>query len=156
MPAPDRLAELQRQRALLQEHLAWLEREIAAEMRGSPAASPASPSSSTGLPAQSFANLGTLPTSSVVATPASASLAAATGVSGPAAITSVVDPTLEVYRQDTASLKSDLRRGCLLYFGIAFALFAIAVTAFYFLYSRRVPRPERQLAPATETPTHRR
>ena len=38
---PDRLAELRRQRALVQEHLAWLEREIAATEKTPSATRPA-------------------------------------------------------------------------------------------------------------------
>src|SRR5690349_2525236 len=40
MANPDRLQQLLRQRALLQEHLAWLDREIAAASEGTPPPAP--------------------------------------------------------------------------------------------------------------------
>lgn len=40
MPNPDRLAELQRQRALIATHLAWLDGEIARARAADPAAAP--------------------------------------------------------------------------------------------------------------------
>ncbi|MBI2518314.1 MAG: hypothetical protein HYV95_15650 [Opitutae bacterium] len=108
----ERLQELQRQRALLQEHLAWLDREIATE-QGRPAptgpATPPSPLSPLPLP----------PTPRPVAS----------------APDRDVDALLAQYSEKTGNVKQDVRRGCFLYFAAAFALVGLAVLALY-LYSR--------------------
>ncbi len=101
----DRLQELLRQKALLQEHSAWLDREIAAEMgRTPPAPSPAPE-------------------------PASAARTAAPS-------TAEADAILDQYRGSAQSIHQQVKRGCLLYLAVAFALVAASVIAIHLL-SRR-------------------
>jgi hypothetical protein len=103
----DRLTELQRQRALVQEQLAWFDREIARETgQGAPTA----------------------------ASPSSAERPADTA---PVAETPIIDreaeKILERYRHAGHPVKDEVKRGCLLYFFAAFALLALGLTAFWFL-----------------------
>jgi hypothetical protein len=118
MPAPDRLPELLHQRALLREHLAWLDRQIAQASGGEqrPATTPGDV-------------VNPKPTAPVRAAPSSV---AAGEASLPAA-----DEILEQYRVAPNALQTDVKKGCLLYFAGAFVLLALAIVAFYFL-NRRV------------------
>lgn len=114
----DRLPELLRQRALVQEHLAWLDREIAT--------------------AQGHALSGAVPRSEVAVTRSNPPPL-------PASPAAVVHPgarddtgtLLERYQQDSATLKADVRRGCLLYFVGALALLAAVIGVVYFFYVSR-------------------
>jgi hypothetical protein len=100
----DRLSELQRQRDLLREHLAWIEREIAAEVNdGAP------------LPLQPIA-------------PAPA-------------IRAPLDPheadaILAQYSKPPASIATQTKAGCILYFVVGVALLAVAGTVIYFMMTR--------------------
>jgi hypothetical protein len=109
----DRLQELLRQRAAIQSHLAWLDREIA-QARPADATPAASPAPSPIPTAEK-------PASPVAITPHS-------DVSSPDP-----DAILAGYRQDSQNLRTDLRKGCLLYFFGAFILLGLGVTAFYFV-----------------------
>lgn len=112
---PDRLAELRRQRALVQEHLAWLEREIAAtESAGGKIAAEVRPA----IPASPLPR-------------PSASPAPITPPSPPSDAS--IDKLLEQYRSAPGSVKQDVRKGCLLYFALALAVFAASVAVLYFL-----------------------
>ncbi len=118
MTSPDRLAELRRQRALLQQHADWLDREIAAAQAGAAPHSvgaTAAPS-----PASSFA---------LKASPAPV----------PFVARDAADPEtiLSQYRSDEVSLKTDVRKGCLLYCALALVLLALGVFALYFLLRGR-------------------
>jgi hypothetical protein len=118
----DRLAELRRQRALLTEHVAWLDREIAAEAgkagSGDPprAALPPAPavggSVSTGSRATVDAPATIFAPVSPASTPASRVTAGATDA----------DAILNEYRVPSEALKTDVRKGCFLYFAVAMAL----------------------------------
>jgi CHASE3 domain sensor protein len=99
---PDRLAELQRQRALLQEHLAWLDREIAAETSSKPA--------------RTFAAENPAIISATVS--GSSPTADAQGI-------------IAQYASKPASLKDHVRKGCFLYFAFALFALALAVAAVY-------------------------
>jgi hypothetical protein len=99
---PDRLAELQRQRALLQEHLAWLDREIAAETATKPA--------------RTFAAEKPVIISATVSSSSS---------------TADVEGIIAKYASEPASLKDNVRKGCFLYFALAFVALALAVAALY-------------------------
>lgn len=105
----DRLAELQRQRALVQQHLAWLDREIAAASASADAsaASSSAPAPTPGAPAP---------------TP-----------------TPPADPTalLEQYRASATDPKTDVRKGCLLYFLAAFAMLGVMIAGFAFYFASR-------------------
>ncbi|MBL9186417.1 MAG: hypothetical protein JNK23_02970 [Opitutaceae bacterium] len=102
---PDRLDELRRQRALVQEHLAWLEREITAT-EGK--AAPNKPTVATPLPA----------------------MRAATQASAP--LDTRVEDVLAHYRKEPATVKQDVRKGCLIYFALALFAVAAVVALFYF------------------------
>ena len=100
----DRLTELQRQRALAQEQLAWLDREIARET-GAATPAPTSPAATAATP----------PTAGLVHAEADA------------------EALLAQYRSDPQALHGDVKRGCFLYFIAAFGLLALGLLAFYFL-----------------------
>lgn len=124
----DRLDALLRQRALLQEHLAWLDSEIAAARPGLAAAPVAAPAPVVSLPLRP-APLAPAPVLAPAA-PESAPVA-------PSVLAAQADEILESYRTPPTSLKSDVRKGCLLYFVAALALVALGVTALYFLIGTR-------------------
>lgn len=108
-PAPHamtpRMEKLQRQRALLQDHLRWLESEIAAEA-SVPAITPRDP------PAP------------LVEMPATASLPDAPPAAHGA----------EVPEPNVRGIHSEVRSGCLLYFGLAFAAVGLLVAYIYWKY----------------------
>ncbi len=128
----DRLDALLRQRALLQEHLAWLDSEIAATR---PPGTLVAPAGSVG-----DARTPTLPAPAParpVALPPLAAPATSTSDVSPTAVAAQADEILESYRTPPTSVKSDVRKGCLLYFVGAFLLLGLGVTALYFLISSR-------------------
>lgn len=148
---PDRLQQLLRQRALLQEHLAWLDREIA-EASGAATppvapipiaratqeplvvptpATPPSPTIAPSPPAKSFA---TGQAAQILATAATVATSRESGV--PAAVDAVAEQIIEQYRPGLDTTKTDVRKGCLLYFFAAFALLALGVGALYFYFER--------------------
>jgi len=114
----DRLAELVRQRALVQEHLAWLNREITA--------------------AATAAKTTTTLTSDVTtkpAAPAAGSVVvpiASTPTSPDTATPADPDEIIARYQATPASVKQDVRKGCLLYFAAAFVVLGLVVIALYF------------------------
>jgi hypothetical protein len=119
MSPPDRLAELQRQRALVQQHLAWLDREIDA------AGAHAAPST---------------PAPAAFATPKPFTAPApfpAPALARPLRPVAIPDTDAEAiirqYQSDPKSLTNDVRRGCLLYAAGAFALLTALVFGLYFL-----------------------
>ena len=101
----DRLKDLQRQRALAEEQLAWLDREIARETGAI-----------------------SVPTSAPAPTPLAASPAAPTPPSH-------ADELIERYAEKEKPVHDQVKRGCLLYLGIAFSLVGLGVLALY-LYHR--------------------
>jgi len=110
----DRLNELQRQRALAQEQIAWLDREIARE-RG-----------------ESVLPAAAMPAAVASATPA--------GTEKPAAAVSAAEAEiqaaeiLERFKKAEPPIRDNVRRGCFLYFIGAFALLALGVVTFYLLH----------------------
>jgi hypothetical protein len=114
----ERLPELLRQRALIQEHLAWLDREIAAAQ---------------GLPT---------PPRPVATSPLTAP--APTTIHAPLGISSKIDDEAATiigqYQKDPNVLKTDTKRGCLVAFGIGFGLFAVIAFIAYWLYARHLGR----------------
>jgi CHASE3 domain sensor protein len=114
----DRLAELSRQRALVQEHLAWLDAEIARVrvQEGAALAALAATPSPSAEPITAAASSETLP------------------LSGPAVS---ADTVLEQYRVAPEALRQDVRKGCLLYFAAAFVLLGIVVVVLYFSIGSR-------------------
>ena len=114
----DRLKDLQRQRALAQEQLAWIEREIARESGQAPV---------TPQPAAT-------PWPAAPATPRApvAPLAAAPAVPSAAEAERLADEIIARYKNEHATSPADVKRGCFLYFGLAFLLVAVGLVALYF------------------------
>jgi hypothetical protein len=118
----DRLNELQRQRALVQEHLAWLDREIAAEAGGAhPAAAPQRLASQAGAPAPPR------PTVLQQPSPTPTNLAQSEAVA---------DEILSKYHVEPQSLQTKVKRGCFMYFFLALLLVGLCALGL-FLYSSR-------------------
>ena len=126
----DRLAELLRQRALLQEHLAWLDREIAKASNSASPALTALPILKPPLLAPSIP----APPTTVRRLP----LASSAPVIAPAADARAddADEILEQYRVAPAALQTDIRKGCLLYF-IGALVFVGGVVAGLYLVFRK-------------------
>ena len=100
----NRLKDLQRQRALAQEQLAWIDREIAQEAGQAPApAQPAIPPAST---------------------------AARSATAGDAAL--LADQILASYQSEAAASPSIVKHGCFLYFALALLLLGLSLVALYF------------------------
>jgi len=112
----DRLEEFRRQRALLREHLAWLDRQIGG-LEGSPdrpaysEPPPLAPAVPEGEPA--------------APTPAQAQVWAQDA-----------EAILAEYRQPPVSLQKQAKFGCLVYFGVALAVLAAFVVIVYALAKR--------------------
>lgn len=124
----ERLAELRRQRALMQEHLAWLDREIAQLERTetrAPLPKPATPTPISVTPA--------------AADPFKQPMLSATQRSSdavPGTGSASADAILEQYRVEPGSLKSDVRKGCFLYFAAAFVLLALGIAVLWLAFRR--------------------
>ena len=143
---PDRLAELRRQRALIAEHLAWLDREIAAAGPAS-TSSPEPPTASVPEAASAPSPAGLAP----AAIPAAATTAkpGAPATVGHAAEDDIATKHLPTKRQP-ADIQQDVRRGCLLYFSIA-ALLVIGLCALL-VWVSRVYNKSHPPAPAQPEP----
>jgi cobalamin biosynthesis Mg chelatase CobN len=115
----DRLNELQRQRALAQEQLAFLDREIATEQAKS-GAHQAATHRATPAPA----------TSPTPAAMAAAAQRATTQLES--ALPADAEKILAEYASEPSSIKGDVKKGCFLYFFLALAALAAAVIALYF------------------------
>lgn len=104
----DRLSDLRRQRAAIQQHLDWLDREIAAQ--AGPATMPAP----------------------VVPTPVPAAPSLVPAVAAPdAALTDLGQP-------DPANAAQQAKRGCLISLAVALVIFFAAIFAiFFFAYGDR-------------------
>ena len=111
----DRLDELHRQRRLLQEHLLWLDREIARESGAPKSAADAS----TPLPA----SRAPLPQPATEA-----------GVSEPMA-----EEILDQFGSGPENLKADTRKGCLTLFFVALGLLFCGFGIAYYVYATRTP-----------------
>jgi hypothetical protein len=147
----DRLSELVRQRALVLEHLAWLDREIAdasatpAELtRAAIAPAPAVPPDPAPTPISSTGTYAAgAPAPPAHAVPSSTVPAASLpGASTPAARTGDVsagasDEIIEQYRVSPATVQQDVRKGCLLYFVAAFLLLGLVVAILYYTIGTR-------------------
>ena len=132
----DRLDALLRQRALLREHSAWLDSEIAAAQAAEehdPAESSPAPFAAAAAPMPRAE----LPTARPPAAPSVAPRPAPVTPVAPTVVAAHADEILETYRTPANSLKSDVRKGCFLYFFAALALVGLGVTALYFLIGTR-------------------
>ena len=112
----DRLKELQRQRALLQEHLAWLDHEIAGESGRADETKPVA----AGPAGVTFSAPKPQPAVPAFPSPESASAA-----------TAAAEAIIEKYQRTTPSVQSEVKRGCFLYFFLALALVGAGVLALY-------------------------
>lgn len=138
----DRLRELLRQRALLHEHLAWLDREIR-EAEKTPdhsslptGTAPPAPSLPAPLPVPAFpapAHLHTAPALTAAAIPRLIAGVAQSSASAPPGAETILDQ----YRGDSRNLKQDVRKGCFLYFAAALLLVGLGVTVLYFAIGSR-------------------
>lgn len=117
MPDSPRLTELRRQRALLREHAAWLDGEIAREEAtlagGSPGANVA---------ASSAPNTPAVPPLSPAGDP----------TIGDANSDADPDAIMDEYRTPTTDLQRDVRTGCFLYFAAALLILGAVVVVLYF------------------------
>jgi hypothetical protein len=134
---PDRLNELVRQRALVSEHLAWLDREIArANSSQAPAPAPiVAPfaSSTSGLPVPAAPVAPTTPViDPTLSTPSTGP--ATTPAEAPAALSEEI---LDQYRVSPKAVHQDVRKGCFLYFAGAFVVLGIVIAILYFTISSR-------------------
>lgn len=118
MHEPDRLAELRRQRALVQRHLEWLDQEIenaTGQVARAPSSAEAKPiiALATALPARA--------------------------ASGSAAAPTPVESLLGEQPRAASDVRQDVKKGCLLYFAAAIAavMFTVAVLYFAFGIGRR-------------------
>ena len=110
----DRSDELRRQRDLLREHLAWIEREIAAESQRSE-------------------------TAPILEAPKEEApvFERPLDVPPPPVDDREAEEILSEYRAQGASLAKQTRRGCLLYFVLAMGLLIAALFAFYLVTRAR-------------------
>jgi hypothetical protein len=119
----DRLKDLQHQRALAQEQLAWFDQEIARESGQAPVA-----------PLPAMMTLPVAPTPPSV--PVVPSVSAPTPPSA-AETERLADEIIARYKDEHASSPADVKRGCFLYFGLAFLLLAMGLVALYFYSANR-------------------
>jgi hypothetical protein len=151
----DRLSELVRQRALVLEHLAWLDREISQAN----AASPTVPDPQSIPPAATLSSTTQVPAaapgvnapSASTTPPSAASVSARSDARAPigshglekaafqggTAPGGISEKMLEQYRVSPKAVHQDVRKGCLLYFVGAFVLLGIVVAILYFSISSR-------------------
>ncbi len=124
MPDPDRSAELRRQRALIQEHLAWLDREIA-DAENAAAPSPLV-----------TRRLGSPDTDVLDEDRSPGSIMAHGDTPEPTASALELEAKAEAVmaeaRIGSADLERDVRRGCFLYFTAALVLLGATVAGLYF------------------------
>lgn len=112
-PVPDRLQDLQRQRALVQEQLAWLDREIAA-IQAKPI--PVLP-----------------PEPAAVVMPLTSAKSAPINFGDAAAAERAAEEILAQYQQESQSLQKTVKRGCMLYFFAALGLLVLGIFVLYLI-----------------------
>ena len=136
----DRLQDLLRQRALSQEQLAWLDREIAAtsaaDATTTPTPAPAPRPARAPLPQPGY--LASQP-AAIAEHQAAAARDPATARGENPAVAAAADAILEKYRVQPDSLKTDVRQGCFLYFFGALAVVAVIIAGLYSALSGRTP-----------------
>lgn len=114
----DRLAELQRQRALAQEQVAWFDREIARETgQVTPPDAPVTPMASAAAP--------------VIPRPT----AAAADEAAARAAQEIIAQYQDGHSPQSAA--RDMKRGCFLVFFLALGAVALIFLTAYFIYTRR-------------------
>ena len=103
----DRLADLQRQRSLAQEQVAWFDREIAKETGPKASTIPAAVALTSGQPL------------------------------APTATDRTADEILAQYQPNPLTAAKDIKRGCYLYFAFALGAVVIAAVGTYLIYTRQ-------------------
>jgi hypothetical protein len=116
----DRLAELQRQRALAQEQLAWFDREIAKETGRAPAAAPESAPAMVPYP----------PSARPVVVPV-----APIAPTSDAATAHVADEIIAQYEKSPQSAAKDAKKGCYLWFVFGLGMLVICGVSIYLFYT---------------------
>ena len=119
----DRLSELQRQRALAAEQLAWFDREIARESGQTPAPSPA--------PSPMVMDALVKPVATIPVVDSAASVAAA------AAAARTAEDILSQFEKSPQSAAQDAKRGCYLWFAFGLGLLALGAATIIFIYTLR-------------------
>lgn len=128
-PVSDRLSELQRQRALLLEHLAWLEREIAAQKGGAgPEKTLPRPSIQAALAQNAAGSASARPPSPI----ASVTVIPVTPAPSPAD----ADALIQQYGYDPKSSSADVKRGCWTAFAASFLVVGLLVLVAWWLLRR--------------------
>jgi hypothetical protein len=112
----DRLQDLQRQRALVQEQLAWLDREIAAIQKNKVSVLPPEPAA--------------------IAIPVTSPKNVPISFNDAAAAERAAEEILSQYQQENQSLQKTVKRGCLLYFFAALGLLVVGVFVLYLVMRR--------------------
>ena len=116
---PDRLDELRKQRALVQQHLTWLDHEIAAVTV-----------TRLTLPPFAMRSSGTRPPISPTATTPSVPLGGAKPV---------VVPELSEFQVNPDEVQGDTRKGCIMYAALAFLVLVLILVVIYFVGYRDNP-----------------
>lgn len=146
---PDRLDELRKQRALVQQHLTWLDHEIAAVTVTRLTLPPFAMRSSTRPPIAPTATTPSVPLG---------------GAAKP-----VVVPELSEFQVNPDEVQVDTRKGCILYAALAFLILVLILVVIYFVGYRDNPvlfvpdkgesktvypagQPQNTPAPAKKTP----
>ncbi|MBI5767524.1 MAG: hypothetical protein HZA93_06995 [Verrucomicrobia bacterium] len=127
----DRLQQLRRQRALVAEHLAWLDREIDRALEAPAPVEPITPPPADDLTSVPFSMRAAPP---VAAKSSATPVAAPRAPSDDAATAASADAILRDYQVEPDTMKSDVKKGCLLYFFGALVLVALGVAALYFFF----------------------
>ena len=135
----DRLQDLLRQRAPIQEQLAWLDREIASASAADATTTPAVATAPRSVPTLPQPGYLASQAAAIAAHQAAAARAPATARGENPAVAAAADAILEKYRVQPDSLKTDVRQGCFLYFFGALAAVAVIVVGLYYVLSGRGP-----------------
>lgn len=138
----DRIAELLRQKQLLQDHLNWLDREIARaassaaghEIAPTLSAPAATPAATPPPPAESPAKPVVEPSTPVIA-PAQSAAAAPVATPKSAEAMRMADEIIARYQQEDALRPEDTKRGCMVLAAAIFALMGLAfLISWWFFY----------------------
>lgn len=137
----DRLQELLRQRRLIEEHLAWLNREIGAAAAVNPLNNPVPPAPEASDTLSKSLSL--IEQTVKAAAPQTAE-----------APETEIDPLLAPYREEPKNLQQSVKRGCLLYFCAGMGLMLLSVFLVYLHYRNRAVEtkttpPQSQVQPAS-------
>jgi hypothetical protein len=130
--SPERLAELRRQRALIAQHLAWIDAELAAN--GGPASSPAPETGASATPPTPAAPTRAVdsPDPGITGTPPSPAPPADPHL---ALAHARADDIIERYRSTEALDPASTRRGCItLFVGLLALGFLVILAVYYFRY----------------------